>query len=495
MAKKLFQTRENPALYEINTVAWLFELSRKMGKRITLGEVPSEEWDSLSRLGIELVWLMGVWKRSKTGRTIALYNAELRKVYNSTLPGWTEEDVIGSSYSVSAFTPDPSIGKWEDIDTARTELHRHGIGLILDFIPNHTGIDHHWIEEHPEYYVQGSKEDYQRDPSAFLRTRYKGRALYLAKGRDPYFPPWSDTVQLNYLSSGLHTAMIRELVQISRHCDGIRCDMAMLVLSDIFNKTWGWATKSSIYQPPDGEFWTQALHHAPGLIWIAEAYWDTERRFQELGFDYVYDKKLYDLFRWSSPQDVRNYLESTAYPQKLMRFLENHDEERAMKVFGKDRLVANATLFSTLPGMKLYHHGQFDGKKVRLPLQLRQAVAEPPDLETRTLYEKIMRIAAQDVFHRGVWQIADILPAWDDSFRNLLAYHWRLDEQTKLVVVNLSQNWSQGRIQLSHLDEDRDYTLLDELNDKTYIRSGREMTGSGLHVILEGYQAHVFDIA
>ncbi len=492
MVRKRFTTRGNPALYEINTVAWLYELSNRLGRPITIAEVPSEEWQRLSKLGIELVWLMGIWRRSHAGRKIALNEPELRKVYDSALPGWSQDDIIGSSYSISAYEPDPAVGTREDLSAAHEALHRHGMGLLLDFIPNHTGTDFPWVKEHPEYYVQGTEADYLKDRAAFTTIRRKGKTLYLARGRDPYFAPWTDTLQLDYFNPEMRAAILHELEIIAEHCDGVRCDMAMLVLNDIFQKTWGWA-KPAHYEPPR-EFWAQALEYAPDLIWIAEAYWDTEHIFHQLGFDYVYDKKLYDLLRWSPVQDVRDYLKMNAgFQERMLRFMENHDEIRAVTAFGKDRLTALATLFCTLPGMKLYHHGQLEGKRVGLPLQLRRVMKEAPDPEVRALYERLLEITRQDIFHHGSWELKEVMPAWGDSFRNLIAFMWRLGKHSKLVVVNLSPDYSQGRIAMEDA-EDRSYRLVDELNQQSYIREGKEMAHPGLHVLLDGYRAHIFDV-
>jgi hypothetical protein len=154
--------RENPALYEINTAAWLFELSRKLGKPVALGEVPSEEWDRLKAYGMDFVWLMGVWCRSQMGRNVSLTDQGFHKLFDTVTPNWTPDDVIGSCYSISSYEPDALIGTWEDIDHAREELHRRNMGLILDFIPNHTGIDHHWVIEHPDYSFRPLKKNIRK---------------------------------------------------------------------------------------------------------------------------------------------------------------------------------------------------------------------------------------------------------------------------------------------------------------------------------------------
>ena len=153
---KKFLLRKNPELFEINTAAWLFELSQKLGKPYCSADVPSEEWDNLKALGMDLVWLMGVWNRSQEGRKLNLNSKEFRAFFETVLPTCSVEDIIGSCFSISSYGPDPLVGTWEDLAHARDELHKRGMGLILDFVPNHTGMDHHWITEHPEYYIQGT---------------------------------------------------------------------------------------------------------------------------------------------------------------------------------------------------------------------------------------------------------------------------------------------------------------------------------------------------
>ena len=401
--------RKNPELYEINAAAWLFELSQKLGKSVHLGDIPSEEWDRLKALGMDFVWLMGVWKRSPSGRMISLKDPGFRRLFNTISPGWTAEDVIGSSYSISSHEPDPFIGTWEDIARARAELHRRGMGLILDFIPNHTGIDHHWLTEHPDYYIQVSEPDYQKDKESFFPIEYQGETLYIAHGRDPNFPSWSDTAQLNYLNPETRQAVIQRLEKIALHCDGVRCDMAMLILNEVFQRVWGMANNGPDYPPPAEEFWAQAIRQVPGLIYIAEAYWDTEWALQQLGFDFAYDKRLYDRLKSGRPHDV--YLHLTAsldYQDKLLRFIENHDENRSITAFGRGKVEAVAALYSTLPGMKLFFHGQIEGKQMHLPLQIRRSKPEAPDPEIKAFYSQLLPVVNEEIFHKGAWQLKEV---------------------------------------------------------------------------------------
>lgn len=491
--------KDNPRLYEINTVLWLNELRERHGREFTIGKVPSQEWDRLKARGFDYVWLMGVWKRSR--RAVEVFRKEpeyasFKALFDSVLSGWTEDDLIGSPYSIASYSPDPLIGDWEDIDSVRRELNRLGMGLVLDFVPNHTAPDYPWVESHPEYYLQGTEDDYKREPISFTQVKTDGKTLYMFRGKDPFFPPWTDTLQFNYFNPDMRTALVGEMKRLAGHADGLRCDMAMLVLNDIFRGTWGRAAPPGYPSGhPEEEFWSMARKALPGTLLIAEAYWETEGKLIELGFDYVYDKVLYDRLRGSAPREVYAHLQADiAHQRRLVRFIENHDEPRSAEAFSPGALRAAAVLLSTLPGMRLYHQGQFEGRKIRIPIQLRRVRPEASDLELEAFYERLLSITRAEVFSSGKWELKDTTPAGDDTYGNLIAYVWKSGRQVKLVVVNLSGNTSQGRISLSReTSVDAGYTLFDELNDRRYERSREDM--AGLHVVLEGHQSHIFDIS
>src|SRR5579862_3557881 len=190
-----FALRNHPHLYEINTWAWLEKLSARAGRTITLAEVPDTEWDTLARLGFDAVWLMGVWKRSEEARRIALEKAATpggAEQYDRALPGWKPSDIVASPYAVAAYVPDARIGTWESLDELRAKLHARGMALFLDFVGNHTALDHPWVRQHPEFYVQGTQRDFECAPSDYFEADTALGKVYIARGRDPYFPPWKD---------------------------------------------------------------------------------------------------------------------------------------------------------------------------------------------------------------------------------------------------------------------------------------------------------------
>jgi glycosidase len=278
---------DHPFIYEINTWVWLDELSRRQGWAVGLAGVPDREWDAIAELGFDAVWLMGVWERSPAGVAIALENEGLIESFRRALPDFVTADVVGSPYCIRDYRVDGNLGGPTGLATARAALEERGLGLILDFVPNHVAPDHPWTEAHPEYFVRGSGEDLERDPSSFVRVA----GGVLANGRDPYFPAWPDVVQLNAFSPDLRTAVAETLGAIAEQCDGVRCDMAMLMLNDVFERTWG---ERAGPRPVD-EYWPNVIAAVesdhPGFVFVAEAYWDLEWELQQQGFEYCYDKR------------------------------------------------------------------------------------------------------------------------------------------------------------------------------------------------------------
>ena len=126
----------------------------------------------------------------------------------------------------------------EEATAAGQRLRARGLRLMLDFVPNHMGPDHPWVEDHPDYFIAGTELDLSRAPKNYTWVKRKKGDLLLALGRDPYFPGWPDTLQLDYSNPAMQEAMIGELLRVAEQCDGVRCDMAMLVLPEVFERTW-----------------------------------------------------------------------------------------------------------------------------------------------------------------------------------------------------------------------------------------------------------------
>jgi glycosidase len=483
---------DHPFIYEINTWVWLDELSRRQGWAVGLAGVPDREWDAIAELGFDAVWLMGVWERSPAGVAIALENEGLIESFRRALPDFVTADVVGSPYCIRDYRVDGNLGGPTGLATARAALEERGLGLILDFVPNHVAPDHPWTEAHPEYFVRGSGEDLERDPSSFVRVA----GGVLANGRDPYFPAWPDVVQLNAFSPDLRTAVAETLGAIAEQCDGVRCDMAMLMLNDVFERTWG---ERAGPRPVD-EYWPNVIAAVesdhPGFVFVAEAYWDLEWELQQQGFEYCYDKRLYDRLVAGDAEAVHGHLTAEgAYQQRLVRFIENHDEPRASAVFPPEKVHAAAVTALTQTGARLVHDGQLEGRTVQLPVFLGRRPHETADLELRTFYEKLLAALEDRVFRDGDWQLGDS-SGWDgnDASQSLVVWGWR-GESRKLVVVNLGGEPASGHVSLPWDDlRGRVWQLDDAASGERYERSGDDLR-DGLYVALGPWCWHLFDLA
>ena len=482
-----------PIIYEINTWVWLGELSRKYQRHVNLATVPEEEWKTIATYGFDAVWLMGVWERSPAGIEISMRNPGLLEDFHRALPDFTAADNVGSPYCVRNYVVDPHLGGPEGLAKARTELAKRGLRLILDFVPNHVAPDHPWVAEHPDYFIQGNYGDSVREPAAFIAT---GGHVF-ACGRDPFFPAWPDVLQLNAFNPGLRQAVIETVTAIAGQCDGIRCDMAMLMLNDIFERTWG--ARAGV-RPAD-DYW-RALIPAikarwPEFRFMAEAYWDLEWELQQQGFDFCYDKKLYDRMEHGPAENIRMHLcADRAYQEGMVRFIENHDEPRAAATFpdGKGRAAAVAIL--TLPGLRLLHEGQFEGLTTRLPVFLARRPAEPVDQDLAAFYEKLLQETGRDLFRTGEWHLCE-RSGWPDnqSCLNLLAWCWSKDDERSFIIVNFSDVTSQALVRVPW-DELRDkmWRLDDMLSGETFERSGYDMREVGLYIELGPWECHLFQV-
>lgn len=486
--------RPHPHLYQINTWPWLERLSRSEQARVTLGVVPAREWDRLRDLGFDLIYLMGIWRRSTIGRRIARSDVRLFAEYDVALPAWSPADVVGSPFSIADYSPDPGIGGWNDLAEVRRALHARGMGLVLDFVPNHTAFDHPWVDRYPSRYIRGSLEEYRKAPERYrlVESGPGAEPHYVALARDPNFPPWTDVAQLDYRNRETRAAMIDQLRTIAQHCDGVRCDMAMLVLPEVFARTWGADPRGATW-----DFWSDARAATPELLLIAEAYWDLEWRLQQSGFSFTYDKRFYDRLLHDSAASVRDHLRAAAeYQARSVRFLENHDEPRSLGAFGPERIEAAATLCGTVPGMRFYHDGQLEGRSRFTPVQLGRWPDEPVPDHVRTLYERLLGAASEAVFHDGDWTLVDTSGAGDESHRQIVAMRWRFGSDLRLVVVNLGDGPAQARLWLGDaLGALPDaLTFVDRLHAKPYPRTRSALASDGLFVRLEPGRAHCFAV-
>ncbi|MCP5364346.1 MAG: alpha-amylase [Hyphomicrobiales bacterium] len=487
------RTHDHALIYEVNTRAWLSELGEHLGRPATLDDIPDFALDRIAGLGFKWVWLLGVWRLGQRGPEISRKREDWREEFRRVLPDLVDEDISGSCFALTGHAASPKLGGAAALGRLRRRLRARSLRLILDFVPNHTALDHPWLRSRPDYYVYGTEDDLIREPHNYCRIETGQGPRIIAYGRDPFFPGWPDTAQLNYGNPELQKAMCQELVNVAAVCDGVRCDMAMLVLPDVFKRTWG------IDAEP---FWRTAIDRVrsiyPDFVIIAEVYWDLEWKLQNEGFDFTYDKMLYDRLRGQNAKSIRDHLAANVkYQSRLVRFLENHDEPRANSAFPPSVHQAAAILTYLSPGLRFFFQGQMEGFKVHVPIHLSRAPAENPDPIVRTFYQRLLKILRRPVVRSGQWQLLKCLSISrsETSADSFIASGWHgHNEDQLIVVVNYGPEQGQCRIRLP-FDRFRsgNYLLRDLLGETALELSGRTLITRGLDVDLPPWGYRVFE--
>ncbi|HYV68419.1 MAG TPA: alpha-amylase family glycosyl hydrolase [Myxococcales bacterium] len=480
----------HPSLYQINTRVYLSELARALGRPATLDDVADAELDRWADRGFDWIWLLSVWRTGPAGQRVSRTSRDFRREFEETLPDLKDEDIAGSGFAIAGYTVHPSLGGDAALARLRGRLRARGLRLMLDFVPNHTAIDHPWAEDHPEYYVGGTDLDLKRAPQNFTWVERKLGRVLLAHGRDPYFPGWPDTLQLDYGNPATQQAMAGELLKIGEQCDGVRCDMAMLVLPEVFERTWGRKTRP---------FWPEATARVrqkfPGFTFMAEVYWDLEWAMMQQGFDYAYDKRLYDRLREGRARPVREHLlAGLDFQGKLARFLENHDEPRAAATFAPGAHQAAAVITFLSPGLRFFHQGQLEGRRKHISPHLVRAPTEASDPSLQQFYERLLAVLRDPAVREGRWTLLECGQAWggNPTGADFLAWSWESpDGRRLLTAVNYSGHRSQCYVRGL---AGRTVRLRDRMGPASYDREGSELASRGLYLDLLPWGFHVFDV-
>jgi glycosidase len=481
-----------PSLYEINTRVWLGRLSREAGRPVTLADVDDATLDDLERRGVDWIWLLSVWQTGAASRSVSRRNPAWQAEFRDVLPDLTAEDICGSGFAISAYVVDEGLGGAAALAGFRARLAERGVRLMLDFVANHTALDHPWVRAHADFYRQGSEQDLAAAPQDYCRVETDQGARILAHGRDPNFPGWPDTLQLDYANPALQAAQRAELARIARQCDGVRCDMAMLLLPDVFQRTWGVAA---------APFWPEAIAAVRdthrGFTFLAEAYWDLEWDLQQQGFDYCYDKRLYDRLRHADAGAIRAHLGAGLdYQDRLARFLENHDEPRVAAVFPWPRHQAAALVTAFVPGLRFFHQGQFEGARVRVPVHLCRGPVETANADSAAFYDRLLLALRNDGFRDGAWSLIPPQPAWDGNptWQDFIAYAWQApDGGRQVVVVNYSDHQGQCHLRLPFAGlAGGQFRLVDVMGSEVYDRDGAGLVDPGLFIDLGAWRYNVF---
>lgn len=483
----------NPSLYQLNIRTYLATIKRDA----TLDDIPTTFVEALARQGFDWLWLLGVWSIGPTGTAISRSQPEWRAEYLKVIPDLSDRDICGSPFAVCAYEVDSSLGGNQALARFRERLAQCGIKLLLDFVPNHVGFDHPWVRSHPDYFISGTADNLQTCSDSWTRLS-DGRIL--AYGRDPNYPGWPDTLQLNYFNPALRLAVFEQVQKLPYLCDGIRCDMAMLVEPEIFRRTW--EKRAPLAVQGFASIWPETIATAkrthPDFVFMAEVYWNYEHALQGHGFDYTYDKTLYDrVIARRGPELRQHLIAPQPYQKKMVRFLENHDEPRIASQLSLEEHRAAALVTFFCPGLRFMHDGQLTGKKVRVPVHLARAPIERVSLEIDTLYKTLLPIIHSPANKHGAWNLLDTRRAWPDNStnENFICYLIEHPLQTLVVVVNYASYRGQcfvripDRAWLEHSIEFRDL-----LSQERLVRNSDDLLERGLFIDAAAWQGHIFTV-
>ena len=484
-----------PALFQVNTRVRLSELAAALGRPATLDDIPDVELDRLAADGFDIVWFLGVWQTGEAARRVSKSNPEWLAEYHRVLPDFREEDVCGSCFAIRDYRVHEDFGGDEALARLRKRLQVRGLRLVLDFVPNHMAPDHAWVADHPDFFVAGTEAQLAAAPRNYCRVETGHGTRILAYGRDPYFDGWPDTLQLNYGNRALQEAMLGELERIAHQCDGVRCDMAMLVLPEVFERTWGISSPA---------FWprvTDAVRaQVPDFLFLAEVYWDLEWTLQQQGFDYTYDKRLYDRLEHGHVRSVRGHLcAGLDFQNRMARFLENHDEPRAAATFTPEKHRAAAIITFLTPGLRFIHQGQREGKHVRIPVHLGRGPIEMREGGLSAFYDGLLKCLKDPAFHDGDWQLLECRAAWDGNgtWDSFVAFAWTGPGQTRrLVAVNYADQRGQCFVTMPWHDlEARTWRLEDLTGPAVHDREGADLVRRGLYLDMPAWGYHAFAVS
>jgi glycosidase len=488
-----------------STYVWLAQLSKQYGRHIgRLDEIPDEELDTLARRGLNSLWLIGVWERSRASKTIKLLCGN--------------SDAVASAYSLYDYKIAEDLGGENAYINLRDRAYHHGIRLASDMVPNHMGIDSPWVVEHPDWFIARPQPPYpaysfegpdlssdgrveikiedhyfeQTDAAVVFRRRDKssGETRFIYHGNDGTSFPWNDTAQLDYLNPAVREQVIQTILYVARLFPVIRFDAAMTLAKRHFHRLWfpgpgssGAIPSRAEYSMTDEEFnrimpqefWREVVDRVaaevPGTLLLAEAFWLMEGYFvRTLGMHRVYNSAFMNMMRDEENAKYRSVIKNTLefdpdIMKRYVNFMSNPDERTAIDQFGTgDKCFGVAVLMSTLPGLPMFGHGQVEGFTEKYGMEYQRPrydetpnrwLVERHDREIAPLLKKRWLFAESSNF-----LLYDFFEPSGSVDENVFAYSNRSGDERALVVYNNRFSTAHGTIDFSAAYADKSNSQL-----------------------------------
>ena len=507
-----------------STYVWLAQLSKQFGRRISrLDEIPDEELATLAHRGLNSLWLIGVWERSRASKTI------------KQLCG--NSDAVASAYSLFDYRISEDLGGDAAYINLRDRAYRYGVRLASDMVPNHMGIDSPWVVEHPEWFISRGDSPYpaysfngpdlssdgrveikiddhyfeQTDAAVVFRRvdRHTGDTRYIYHGNDGTSFPWNDTAQLDYLNPAVREQVIQTILHVARLFPVIRFDAAMTLAKRHFHRLWFPGPGASGAIPSRAEFgmsqaeFDRAMPHefwrevvdrvaaeVPGTLLLAEAFWLMEGYFvRTLGMHRVYNSAFMVMLRDEDNAKYRSVIKNTLefdpdIMKRYVNFMSNPDERTAIDQFGKgDKCFGVAAMMATLPGLPMFGHGQIEGFTEKYGMEYqRPRYDETPD---HWLVERHEREIAPLLKRRWLFAessnflLYDFFEGSGSVNENVFAYSNRNGGERALVVYNNRYGTAHGTIDYSAAYADKGAGQLRQQR----LRQGLGLTGDPVPIL------------
>ncbi|HEY6448586.1 MAG TPA: alpha-amylase family glycosyl hydrolase [Acidobacteriaceae bacterium] len=471
----------NVVMIAKSTYVWLAQLSRQYGHAIErLDQIPNEELELLARRGLNALWLIGIWERSRASERIKHMRGQ--------------QDAVASAYSLYDYRIADDLGGDYAYNNLRDRAARHGVRLASDMVPNHMGIDSPWVVEHPEWFLSRHDKPYpayqfdgpdlssdgrveikiedhyynQTDAAVVFRRRDNGsgHTEYVYHGNDGTSFPWNDTAQLNYLRADVREQVIQTILQVARLFPIIRFDAAMTLARRHVQRLWfplpgsggsipsraeAAMTQEQFDAAMPHEFWREVVDRVaaevPGTLLLAEAFWLLEGYFvRTLGMHRVYNSAFMNMMRDEENAKYRSVIKNTIEfdPDILKRyvnFMSNPDERTAIDQFGTgDKYFGVCTMMATLPGLPMFGHGQIEAFTEKYGMEYKRPRYE--ETPNQHLVERHQREIAPLLKNRKTFAESEhfwLFDFWRDDGtvdENVFAWSNRSGDQRALVVYH-----------------------------------------------------------
>ena len=507
-----------------STYVWLAQLSKRHGRPITrLDQIPDEELDTLARRGMNSLWLIGIWERSRASQTI------------KQLCG--NPDAVASAYSLFDYNIAEDLGGEPAYVNLRNRAYVRGIRLASDMVPNHMGIDSPWVVEHPDWFISRQDPPYpaynfdgpdlSHDPRVEIkieshyyeqtdaavvfqrRDRASGETRYIYHGNDGTSFPWNDTAQLDYLNPAVREQVIQTILHVARLFPVIRFDAAMTLAKRHFHRLWFPGPGSSGAIPSRAEygmsntefnahmpheFWREVVDRVaaevPGTLLLAEAFWLMESYFvRTLGMHRVYNSAFMNMMRDEDNAKYRSVLKNTLefdpdIMKRYVNFMSNPDERTTIDQFGDgDKCFGVTAMMATLPGLPMFGHGQIEGFTEKYGMEYRRPRYD--ETPNHWLVERHEREIAPLLHQRSLFAESSNFLLYDfytengTVDENVFAYSNRQGDRRGLVIYNNRYSTTKGTIDWSAAYADKHSGGLRQQR----LREGLELRGDSATVL------------